>query len=98
MCIMLTICDVSVESQDIMVFYVLNYFLSKEPYNYVIYFLYDIGLQCSTLNNSITIKDRNIMVAVSKRYTNTLKYHEKVVNTFFFNKTNYIIYIHKSFI
>ena len=29
MCIMLTICDVSVESQDDMVFYVLNYFLSK---------------------------------------------------------------------
>ena len=32
----------------------------------------DMGLQCSKLNNSNLIKDRNIIFAVSKRYINIL--------------------------
>ena len=46
--------------------------LTKEPQNYISFFLCDMGLPCSKLNNSNFIKDKNIIFAVSKGYINIL--------------------------
>ena len=45
--------------------------LTNGPQN-IFHILCDMGLQCSKLNNSNLIKDRNIIFAVSKRYINIL--------------------------
>ena len=48
-----------------MVFYVLSYFLRKAATYFDKTFLCDMGLLCSTFNNSI--QDRNIMCVILKR-------------------------------
>ena len=45
----------------------------NKSHRIIFHILCDMGLQCSKLNNSNHIKDRNIIFAVSKRYINHLK-------------------------